>query len=92
MIECRLEQQSLIASLPKLVLSVGFDSFATDPLDLLARCVIENANSPTEQDGGAVVCSLHIVIHEHKAILGQPFFMSNLVVFDKANKRIGRPL
>ena len=86
-VECRLADKSLLASMPDIILSVGLFRFKVDPLDLLDSCIEDNVNA---KDKVMLICSLKIVEHDKEEILGLPFFYSNLVVFDKQNKRIGR--
>ena len=89
--ECRLDRQSVIALLPDIRFSVGFYAFKIDPMDLLQNCFeskIQGSSNMNEE----VTCTFKIIHSEKQKTLGIPFFYSNLVIFDKSNKRIGKKL
>lgn len=87
--ECVLKDQEALVGLPDLVLSIGNRKFKIEATDLLEVCML--SKSETNKQPGSLTCKLKIVVDDKAAILGAPFFYSNLVVFDKEKRRIGKP-
>ena len=82
-LECTMTNLSVIEKMMPLTMTVGVDTYLVQPLDLMATC------SQSPSTNGTVNCSLMVVYSDVGAVLGIPFFNSNLVVFDKNKSRVG---
>lgn len=78
-----LDNLTIPEKIPPLGLTIGADRFIVHPLDLMGDLI------PSLEEEGKFSCTLKVTSSEISHVLGIPFFNSNLVVFDKANKRIG---
>ena len=83
MVICVLNSLSLTDQMKHLTLTIGVDRYTINPSDLMASC------RESKEEIKPVICSMLIMQSAKQNTIGIPFFNSNLVVFDKANNRVG---
>lgn len=83
MMLCVMSNFSMIDKMEPITLTIGVDRYVIHPLDLLVSCTQTAAQNAT------VTCSALVLQSDKDQVIGIPFFNSNLVVFDKARRRVG---